>query len=183
MCAKKNANLDFWLTIWLNFERRKIFLETVLHMLLICACHFSWSSTVTPSRRCFETCSIGVVSNFRFKGSCFFWCFCLVAINMHFVFVGFSAIRFLQHHPETSYRLCCKSPRILSILSLAVLRVPSSANKSHWTDARVRHRGKSLIKMQNRSGPRIDPWGTPLVIDVSWEYVPFTSTHCIRSCK
>ena len=41
------------------------------------------------------------------------------------------------------------------MLSLAVLRVPSSANKSHWTDARVRHRGKSLIKMQNRSGPRI----------------------------
>ena len=33
MCAKKNANLDFWLTIWLSFERRKIFLETVLHML------------------------------------------------------------------------------------------------------------------------------------------------------
>ena len=52
------------------FERRKIFLETVLQM-LICVCHFSCSSTVTPSRRCFETCSIGVVSNFRFKGSCF----------------------------------------------------------------------------------------------------------------
>ena len=78
---------------------------------------------------------------------------------------------------------CCKSLRILSMLSLAVLRVPSSANKSHWTDARVRHRGKSLIKMQNRSGPRIDPWGTPLVTDISWEYVPFTSTHCRRSCK
>ena len=131
MCAKKKANLDLGLTIWLSFERRKIFLETVLHMLLICVCHFSYSSTVTPSRRCFETCSTGVVSNFRFKGSCFFWCFCLVAINIHFVFVGFSAIRFLQHHPETSYRLCCKSLRILSMLALAVLRVPSSANKSH----------------------------------------------------
>ena len=178
MCAKKKANLDFWLTIWLSFERWKIFLETVLHMLLICVCQFSCWSTVTPSRRCFETCSIGVVSNFRFKWSCFFWCFCLVAINMHFVFVGF-----VQHHPETSYRLCCKSLRILSMLSLAVLRVPSSANKSHWTDARVRHRGKSLIKMQNRSGPRIDPWGTPLVIDVSWEYVPFIRPHCRRSCK
>jgi len=117
------------------------------------------------------------------KGDGFFWCFCLVAINMQFDFVGFSAIRSLQHHPETLYRLCCKSLRILSMLSLAVLRVPSSVNKSHWTDARVRHRGKSLTKMQNRSGPRIDPWGTPLVIDVSWEYVLFTSTHCRRSCK
>ena len=144
--------------MWLSFERRKIFLETVLQMLLICVCHFSCSSTVTPSRRCFETCSIGMVSNFRFKGSWgVFWCFCHVAINMHFVFVGFSAIRFLQHHPETSYRLCCKSLCMLSMLSLTVFRVPSSANKSHWIDARVRHRGKSLIKMQNRSGPRIDP--------------------------
>ena len=85
VCAKKKANLDFWLTIWLSFERRKIFLEMVLQMLLICVCYFSCSSTITPSRRCFETCFIGVVSNFRFKGNCFSWCFCLVAINMHFV--------------------------------------------------------------------------------------------------
>ena len=183
MCAKKKANLDFWLTIWLSFERRKIFLETVLHMLLICVCHFSCSSTVTPSRRYFESCSVGVVSKYRFKESCCFWCFCLVAINMHFVLVGFGATRLLQHHPEMSFRLCCKSLRILSMLSLAVLRVPSSANKSHRTDARVRHRGKSLIKMQNKRGPRIDEWGNLLAIDVSWEYVPFTSTHCRRPYK
>ena len=156
MCVKKKANLDFWLTIWLSFERRKLFLETVLHMLLICVCYFIYSSTVTPSRRCFETCSIGVGSNFRFKANCFFLVF-LSRRHQHACFRRFSAIRFLQHHPETSYRLCCKSLRILSILSLTVLRVPSSANKAHWTDARVRHRGKSLIKMQNRSGPRIDP--------------------------
>ena len=91
---------------------------------------------------------------------------------MHFVLVGFSA------NPNQ-----CKSLRILSILSLAVLRVPSSANKSHCTDGRVRHIGRSLIKMQNKRCPRIDPWGTPLVIDVSWEYVPFTGMHCRRPCK
>ena len=44
----------------------------------------------------------------------------------------------------------------------------------------VRHIGRSLIKMQNKRWHRIDPWGTPLVIDVSWEYVPFTSMHCKR---
>ena len=53
------------------FERRKIFIETILQMLLICVCHFSCPSTVTPSRRCFETCSVGVISNFRFKGRLF----------------------------------------------------------------------------------------------------------------
>ena len=146
-------------------------------------CHFSCSSTVTPSRRCFETCSIGVVSKFRFKESCCFWCFCLVAINMHFVLAGFSAIRFLQHHPDISFKLCCKSLRISSIFPLAVLRVPSSANKSHCIDRRVRYIGRSLIKMQNKRGPRIDPWSTPLVRDVSWEYVPFTSTRCRRPCR
>ena len=124
MCAKKKANLDFWLTIWFSFEIFFLLLETVLQILLIhyAFATYSCSSTVTPSRRCFETCSVGVVSKFRFKGSCCFWFSCLVAINMHFVLVGFSAIRFLQHHPEISFKLCCKSLRILSILSLAVLR-------------------------------------------------------------
>ena len=58
-----------------------------------CVCHFSCSSTVTPSSQCFETCSPGMVSDFRFKGSWgVFWCFCLIAISMHFVFFGFGAI-------------------------------------------------------------------------------------------
>ena len=63
MFAKKKANFG----LWLCFERRKIFRETVLQILLICICLFSCSSTVTPRRRCFETCFIGVVSKFRFK--------------------------------------------------------------------------------------------------------------------
>ena len=72
MCAEKKANFEFLADNLTQFRIRKIFLEAVLQMLLICVCHFSFSSTVTPSRRCFETCSTGVVSNFRFKRSCFF---------------------------------------------------------------------------------------------------------------
>ena len=131
MCAKKGACFALWLTVWLSFEKRNIFLETVLQILLICVCHISCLSTVTPSRRCFETCSVGVVSKFRFQGSSCFWCFYLIAINTHFVLAGFSAIRFPQHHPEISFRLRCKSLCILSLLSLAALRVPPSADKSH----------------------------------------------------
>ena len=111
--CKEKAKFTLWLTIWLSFERRRMFLETVLQILLTCVCHFSCSSTVTPSRRCFKTCSFGVVSKLKFKGSCCFWYFCLVAINTHFVLVGFSYIRFLQHHRELSFRLCCKFLRIL----------------------------------------------------------------------
>ena len=130
----------------------------VLQMLLICVCHFSCLSTVTQAGDVLKlNCSIGVVSNFRFKWSCFFLLFLSRRHQHAFCFRRIQCHQFLQHHPETSYRLCCKSLRILSMLSLDVLRVPSSVNKSHWTDARVRHRGKSLIKMQNRSGPRIYP--------------------------
>ena len=97
----------------------------------------------------------------KFKASFSFLYFCLVAINMHFVLAGISAIRFVQHQSEASLRLCCKSLCILSMLSLAMLRVPSSANKSHFTDLGERHRGKSLIKIQteggNTRGPRIGP--------------------------
>ena len=90
---------------------------------------------------------------------------------------GAFCFRRIQCHPISTtpsrdiinYRPCCKSLRILLMSSLPVLRVPSSEINSHWTDARVRHRSKSLIKMQNRSGPRIDPWGTALVINVYWE--------------
>ena len=69
-----------------------------------------------------------------------------------FCLVGFSAIRFLQHHPEISFRLCCKSLHILYMLSLAVLRLPSSANKSYCPDGRVRHIGRSLTNCRTKEG-------------------------------
>ena len=126
-------------------------------MLLISVHHLSCSSTVIPSKRCSETCSTGTDKRLKFKASFSFWCLCLVTINMHFVLVGFSVMRYLQHQAETSLRLCCKSLRILSMLSLAVLMMPSSANKLHFKDLGERHEGKSLIEMPNRRGPRIEP--------------------------
>ena len=107
------------------------------------------------SKRCSETCFIGVDKRLRFKESFSFGCFCLVAINMHFVLARSSAIKFVQHQSEL--RLCCKSLRIMSMLSLAVLCVSQSANTSHYTDLGERHRGKLLMKMPNRRGPGIDP--------------------------
>ena len=133
-------------------------------MLLICFCHLSCLSTVTASKRCPDTCSIGVDVS-------------------RFVLVGFGAIKYVQHHLETPLRLCCKSLRKSHMSLLDVLRVPSSANKSYWTDVDEMRMGRSLIKTHNRRGPRIGPWGTPHVIGFSWEYVPFTSTHCWRPCK
>ena len=41
-----------------------------------------------------------------------------------------------------------------------------------------RQRGRSLINIKNNSGPRIDPWGTPLVIQETSHRIPFTSLLC-----
>ena len=146
----KKANFALWLVIWFNFERRKKFLETVLQMLLICVCQFSCSCTVIPGNQCSETCFTGLHERLQFKESFSFWCFCLVAINMHFVSARPSAIKFVQHLSETALRLCCKSLRILSMLSLAVLMVPSSANKSHFTDLGERQRNAHLTDSPRR---------------------------------
>ena len=44
------------------------------------------------SKRCSETCFIGVDKRLRFKESFSFGCFCLVAINMHFVWAKYHQI-------------------------------------------------------------------------------------------
>ena len=41
----------------------------------------------------------------------------------------------------------------------------------------------SLTYIKQRSGPRIDPWGTPPDILHAWEYVPAISTICSLSLK
>jgi hypothetical protein len=38
----------------------------------------------------------------------------------------------------------------------------------------------SLIKARNRSGPRIDPWGTPAFIERIFDSLPFNKTFCFR---
>ena len=127
-----------------------MFLATVLQMLLTWVCHFNWSSTVTPSKQCSKICSIGVDNKLKFNESFSFWRYHLVVFNMQFGLVGFSAIRFVQHQSETSLRRCCKSLRTSSMLSLAVLRVPSSANKSHFTDLGERQRNAHLTDSPRR---------------------------------
>ena len=108
--------------------------ETVLPILLICVSQFICLSAVAPSGRCFKTCATGVVSKFKLKGSC---CFCLHA----FCFGWIQYHRISTTPSEISFSLSCKSLRLLCILSSAVLRVPSPANKSHCTGGRVRHTG------------------------------------------
>ena len=36
---------------------------------------------------------------------------------------------------------------------------------------------KSLIKIKNKRGPRIEPWGIPWLTVLTVEYLPFTDTY------
>ena len=42
---------------------------------------------------------------------------------------------------------------------------------------------RSLIKKSNRSGPTIEPCGTPVMIFSKLLYVLFIGTHCFRHCS
>ena len=39
-------------------------------------------------------------------------------------------------------------------------------------------KGKSLMYNKNKSGPRTDPWGTPISIGNSLDFQPFTNVYC-----
>ena len=86
--------------------------------------------------------------------SCCFWCFCLVAINMRFVLIGFSAIRFPQHLPEI-FGVCCKSLPIIIICVVVscILRVPSSANNHilYWWTFKAHRQVINKDAKQNRT--------------------------------
>ena len=56
----------------------------------------------------------------------------------------------------------------------------SSANSS---DINLGDSGKSLMYRMKRSGPKIDPWGTPRAISSSGLDWFFTFTNCLRFVK
>ena len=60
-------------------------------------------------------------------------------------------------------------------------RVLSSAKL--WTDAFGIKKKKSLKKILNKIGPKIEPWGTPDIIVSNSLCLLFIWTHCLRSFK
>lgn len=70
---------------------------------------------------------------------------------------------FLAHHALT---LISSALRVVVRLLRELLEhkiVVSSAYKMH-SDSVVRHCGRSLMYNRNKSGPRIEPCGTPMLI-------------------
>ena len=79
-------------TMYLNFDRRKTRLETVLHTLLICESQRSLLSIVIPKRRCSDTSSSFAPFRTRSSDKDYNRCFCLVAIVIDLVLIGLMTI-------------------------------------------------------------------------------------------
>ena len=92
MWALKNSFMVSMSTIYLNFDRNKAYLGTVLHTLSVCESQQSLLSTVTRKRRCSDTWSVIALRRTRSSGKDDSWCFCLVAIVIDLVLIGLMTI-------------------------------------------------------------------------------------------
>ena len=92
MWALKNSFMVSMSKIYLNFDRNKAYLGTVLHTLSVCESQQSLLSTVIRKRRCSDTWSIVALRRTRSSGKDDSWCFCLVAIVIDLVLIGLITI-------------------------------------------------------------------------------------------
>ena len=104
MWTVKNIFLVSMSTVYLNFDRSKTHLETVLHTLLVCESQWSWLSMVIPKRRCSDTWSIFTLLSSGMGDN---WCFCLVVIVIDLVLIRLMTIWLLLHQLDTWSKLSC----------------------------------------------------------------------------
>ena len=102
---------------------------------------------------------------------------------MHLVFSGCKHIRLFLHQPDTSLRLFCNVTYISFTVFPLVSRDESSANREFLNCLSCMCSGRSFINIQNSSGPRILPCGTPDCIVPIADNLPFAQTYCDLSVK
>ena len=163
--VSKNSFLVWMSMMYLNFDRRKTHLETVLHTLLICESQQSLLSMVIPERRCSDTWSIFAPFRTRSSGKGDNWCFCLVATVIDLVLIGLMTMRLLSYQLDTWSKLSCILLLICIISFPDVWSVVSSVSMSQSTDISFTCNGRPLIKRLKRIGPKTEPCGTPYFTD------------------
>ena len=80
------------------------------------------------------------------------WCFSLDANTMDFVYWRWITMRLWSHHFDTSSKLSWR--KLWNDL------IYFRRNERNLIYHLQKGRGESSLKMQNRSGPRTEPWGT-----------------------
>ena len=144
-------------TMYLNFDRRKTSLETVLHTIFVYESQRSLLSMVIPKRRCSDTWSIFAPFRTRSNVKGNNWCFRLVAIVIDLVLVGLMTISLLLHQLDTWFKLSCISLLICRTSFPDVCSVVSSASMLQSTNIFFTCNKRSLIKRLKRIGPKTEP--------------------------
>ena len=98
-----------------------------------------------------------------------------MAITILFVFARCIIIELEPHQSATSLRLPWRDVSTNCMIFPRVWRDESSAKGSLLTLSFDICSGKSLMNKQNRSGPSIEPWGTPYVTS------PFDKSYMMLS--
>ena len=86
-----------------------------------------------------------------------------VLVKLSFSLLAFSQLLRLSSSTSMSYTL-----------QFIAVKIVSSAQSSTSTDGQ--DRGRSLIYIRNNNGPRMEPWGTPVVTLCHSDKYPFAST-------
>ena len=162
----------------LSCDNRYRLFDIVLHVLVMWGRQLNSSSMIMPRCRCSWTCSMWLSLRLRLRISGRSWCFCLVASSILFVFAGCKIIAFLSHQSDTSFMLFCNSFWTVAVFLSDAFSDVSSANISQFTESLVICKGRSLIKIQKRRRPRIEPWGIPYRIMPPVDSSPFMLTIC-----
>ena len=161
-----NVDLDnkFW-----GLRKRPIVLLTLFRTLLRCSSNVNLTSNVTP--RCFweEVCKTLLL--LKTKDGCGSFFILWLKITSWACLLG-SGLKLIFHW-KAHLLIFFRS----SFNSLAENNDVSSATKFYKSSA------KSLILIQNNSGPSIDPCGTPTLTLVEDEFCPLRTTLCFLLLK
>ena len=152
--------LWIWCTLTRNQKRWRRRLRsrgTLAQTMLMWLDHVSVSLMVTPKNLKERTCSTWLPSTLSSKVLPV--TFLLEWMSILFVFKVFNLKPFLWSHRFARLRQVWSEDWRLQVSSLTIKIVVSSAKRT--VELRGRTEGRSLMKAENRVGPRIEPWGIP----------------------
>ena len=132
-------------------------------LLLICVIQFKLSETTKPrSFTTFEAVFSWLLT-IKWRGT-------LPLKKWDCTYRDWPMNHFAVHQLVNKSISCCRE--VISVEN----NFESSANKKQMEN--FVHSGRSLIKRRKRSGPKMLPWGTPLVTEQGLEMCAFIRAHC-----
>ena len=143
-----------------NWFKMPILLAILLAILETWLEQFRFSFKVNPKKLKSLTCFIGVLLIFEFGIKTLF---CALWNIMKFDLVMFIESIFKHNHiyifSNSAFKI---GTSLLFFISYLLMKAVSSANKIKWKISL--ELTISFIYIKNKSGPRKDPWGTPVVM-------------------